>query len=173
MAEHISLGNLEKISEEEQKKLLNEAMDEEKQRDFYKRLRSKVNNYTKKHPNSKFISYLVAAPDFFHLLCKLIIDNRVPLKNKLYIAATILYFTSPLDLISDLIPGIGITDDVIIAVSVIKSLLDSVDDEVIKELWAGDGDVIDQLQELLSLADSVVGKGLIGKIKAFLSKDKT
>lgn len=170
MSEENKFIDLENLDEEKKQEFINKAMDEKTQKDFYEKLRVKVQEYIEEHPRSKYINYLVAAPDFFHLLCKLLADNRVPLKNKLYIAAAILYFVSPLDLISDLIPGIGITDDVFIAVTVIKSLLDSVDEEVINEHWVGEGSVIDQLRQLIELADSVVGKGVISKIKDFFKK---
>lgn len=170
MSEEKNFSEFENMNEDEQKELISKAMDEKTQKDFYEKLRIKVHKYIEEHPNSKYINYLVAAPDFFHLLCKLLADNRVPLKNKLYIAAAILYFVSPIDFISDLIPGIGLADDVYIAVNVIHSLLNSVDEAVIKELWVGEGNVIEQLKQLLDLADSTIGKGALKKIKALLKK---
>lgn len=169
MSEFKNHEEFENMNQEKQNELISTAMNVEKQKDFYEKLRAKIKKYIEKHPDSKYINYLVVAPDFFHLLCKLLADSRVPLKNKLYIAGAILYFTSPLDLVTDILPG-GIVDDVIIAVNVIKSLLDSVDKEVITEHWVGEGDVIDQLRQLLDLADSVVGKDVITKIKDFFIK---
>ena len=160
-----SFHHFDNMNEEEQYKFVYEAMDQEKQADFYQKLRTKIQKYIERHPNSKYMNYLIAAPDFFHLMCKLLADSRVPIKNKLYIAGAILYFTSPIDLITDMIPGIGFTDDVTLAVVVIKSLLDSVDEEVIMEHWAGDGDVIEQLEKLLGMADHILQKGVFGKIK--------
>ena len=160
----------ETMSEEEQNEFIKKAMDEEIQKSFYKKMRKKIDNYIKKHPKSKYINYLVAAPDFFYLLCKLLTDNRVPMINKAQIAAAILYFVSPLDILNDLIPGIGLVDDILIAVKVLKSLLDSVEEEVLKENWPGDGDVILQIKQLLELGDSVVGKNIWGKIKDFFKK---
>lgn len=170
MSEQKKFAELENMNEKKQQEFVATAMDEQKQKDFYEKMRSKLQKHIEKHPDSKYINYLVAAPDFFHLLCKLLADNRVPLKNKLYIAAAVLYFTSPLDLITDAFPGIGFADDVIIAVNVIKSLLDSVDEEVINEHWVGEGDVISQLRQLLDLADSVIGQGWLKKIKELFTK---
>lgn len=170
MSEQKKFNEFENMDEEKQKEFLSKAMDKKAQKDFYERLRSKVKKHIEEHPNSKYINYLVAAPDFFHLLCKLLGDSRVPIKNKLYIAGAILYFTSPVDIITDMIPGIGLADDVIIAVNVINSLLDSVDKEVINEHWVGEDDIFDQLKQLLDIADSVVGKNVFGKIKALFAK---
>ena len=47
---------------------------DEKQRDFYIKLREKINSYLAKH-QSKYADYLLLAPDLFHLLVKLSIDN--------------------------------------------------------------------------------------------------
>lgn len=146
-----------------------EDFDEKKQEDFYQKLRKKIQKYVEEHPNSKYINYIAAAPDFFHLLCKLLADKRVPAKNKVYIGGAILYFLSPIDIITDAIPGIGIADDVVIAVNVIKSLLESVDEDVIKEHWAGDGDIIALLEQLLDMADIIFGKGVLKKIKSWIS----
>ena len=165
-----NFNNVENLDAEKQQEILSKAMDEKMQQDFYEKIRLKIKKYIEKHPNSKYINYLAAAPDFFHLMCKLLIDERVPLKNKLYIAAAILYFVSPLDILTDLIPGIGLADDVLIAINVINSLLHSVDEEVIKEHWVGEGNIIELLKQLLDMADSVVGKGIFDKIKGLFSK---
>lgn len=161
---------LENTDEEQQYKIIEEAMDKEKQAGFYKKMRKKIQDYVDTHPNSKFVNYLVAAPDFFHLLCALLSDSRVPVKNKAYIAGAILYFISPLDVITDAIPGIGFVDDVWIGVTVVKSLLNSVDHNVIIEHWAGDGDVIEKMEQLLELADKIVGSGKLGKAKNVFKK---
>ncbi len=170
MLEQYNFAELENMSEDKQQKFVSSAMYEQRQREFYKNIRSNISNYIEQNPNSKYINYLVVAPDFFHLLCKLLSDNRVTLHNKLYVAAAIFYFTSPLDIIIDMIPGIGFMDDVIIAMNVIKSLLDSVDKNIIKEHWVGDDNVIDMLENLLDKVDTVVSKGLLEKIKSVFTK---
>ena len=167
--ENINYTKIDEMTEEEQQKLLGKAMDEETQKNFYTKMRKKIDDYIKKHPNSKYINYLVAAPDFFYLLCKLLGDSRTPLKNKVYIAAAITYFVSPIDILSDLIPGVGLVDDVIIVVNILNSLINSVDESVLRENWPGSGDVMDQIKQLLDMADTVVGKNIWGKIKKFFT----
>ncbi len=46
----------------------------EEQQDFYKKLREKIQNYLNKH-NSKYTEYLLLAPDLFHLLVKLSLEE--------------------------------------------------------------------------------------------------
>ncbi len=46
------------------------------------------------------------APDLLHLLCKLTIDEDVPVKERAKLAAAIAYFISPIDLVPEAIVGI-------------------------------------------------------------------
>lgn len=159
--------SFESMSDEKKQQLITKAMDEKKQKDFYQKLRTRINNYIKEHPHSKYINYLIAAPDLFHLMCKLLADNRVPFGNKVLVAAAIVYFISPLDLISDLVPGVGLMDDIAIVVYVLNKLLKSVDKKVVDELWAGDGDLIEFLEQFLTFSDSAVGNKILQKIAKF------
>lgn len=152
-------------------KLFEQASDKNKQKDFYKKLRKKVHDYVDEHPNSKYTEYLLVIPDFFHLLCRLMGDSRVPLKNKALIAGAITYFVSPIDIITDLIPGVGFIDDIYITTYVLKSLLDSAGEEVIVELWAGDGDVLSLITSVFDFADEYAGKGVLQKILKIIKKN--
>ncbi|MEO6693809.1 MAG: YkvA family protein [Ignavibacteria bacterium] len=48
--------------------------------------------------------------------------TRIPWRSITLIAAAILYFINPLDLIPDMLPLIGITDDALLFVAVFKSI---------------------------------------------------
>lgn len=52
----------------------------------------------------------------------------LPWKSLLKIVAVIIYFVSPIDVIPDLIPMLGFTDDVAIVVWVYRSLRDDIND---------------------------------------------
>ncbi|RAV99415.1 YkvA family protein [Pseudochryseolinea flava] len=52
--------------------------------------------------------------------------REVPWKALLLIAAAVIYFVNPIDLIPDWIPGLGITDDLGILTTVYKSVSDEV-----------------------------------------------
>ena len=69
--------------------------------DFYQRLRISIRDWlaTEEGSSNKWSEYLLLAPDFFHLLCKLSIDRDVPTKEKAKLAVAIAYFVSPLDLL--------------------------------------------------------------------------
>lgn len=58
-------------------------------------------------------------------------DPRVPKFTKMLVALTIAYALSPIDLIPDFIPILGLLDDLIILPVAISLLLKSIPDEVI------------------------------------------
>ena len=53
--------------------------------------------------------------------------RAIPWKSILLIIGAILYFIMPLDLVPDLIPGLGLTDDIGILLAVYQSLQSEVD----------------------------------------------
>ena len=62
----------------------------------------------------------------------------------------------------------GYVDDVALAAYVLHSLVNSVDPAVLKEHWAGDGDVLKTVQTILKAADGLVGSGMWKRIKGVL-----
>ncbi len=139
-------------------------MDEE-QKDFYLILRKKVSTYLDKH-NSKYTEYLLLAPDLFHLLVKLSIDPRVPSDKKAKFIGVIAYFISPIDLFPELIFGpIGYLDDIALTAYVINQYIVETDPKIVRELWAGDQDVLTAVKNIITAADKMIGSGLWKKIR--------
>lgn len=142
------------------------------QLDFYRQMRDRILIWLKgKGVNYKFADYLLAAPDLFHLLCKLAIDKEVPVSEKAKLAAAIVYFISPYDLLPECYAGpIGYVDDVAIAAFVLNRLINKTDPEIVRRLWAGDKDILDLIQQILQIADEMVGSGLWEKIQKGFGK---
>ena len=116
--------------------------------------------------NYQFAKYLLAAPDLFHLLCKLALDKEVPVGEKAKLAGAIAYFISPLDLIPEALVGpLGYIDDVAVAAWVLHGLVNKTNPEIVRRHWAGDGDVLDLVQQILQVANEMVGSGLWAKIR--------
>ena len=139
-----------------------------KEGDFYQTLRSRIKEWLKTEEGSshKWADYLMFAPDLFHLLCKLSIDKDVPVKERAKLAAAIAYFVSPIDLIPEAVVGlIGYTDDIVIAAYVLNSIVNNSSPEVVKKHWAGDKDVLQVIQEVLRVADEMIGSGLFKRLK--------
>lgn len=138
--------------------------------DFYQKLRSRVKEWAvREGKDSKALKYVLLAPDFFHLLCKLMFDPRVPRSEKAKVGGAIAYFVSPIDVVPEgLIGPVGYVDDVALAAYVLNSVLKSVGPEVLEDHWAGDGDVLQNIQEILRLADEIIGSGMWKKVKNLL-----
>ena len=140
-------------------------MDKE-QKDFYLKLRKKITDFLQKK-NTPYADMLLLAPDLFHLLVKLSLDERVPKKQKAKFVAVIAYFISPLDLLPEFLLGpIGYLDDVALAAYVLNEYVNATDAQVVRELWAGDQDILSSIKNVLAVADKAIGSGLWKKIQS-------
>ncbi|MCD4672523.1 MAG: DUF1232 domain-containing protein [Anaerolineaceae bacterium] len=142
------------------------------QLDFYQQMRDSIRIWLKgKGVNYQFADYLLAAPDLFHLLCKLAIDKEVPVNEKAKLAGAIAYFVSPVDLIPEALTGpFGYIDDVAVAAFVLNGIINKTNPEVVRRHWAGDNDILDLIQQILQVADEMVGRGLWEKIRKGFDK---
>lgn len=142
------------------------------QLDFYQQMRDSIRTWLKgKGANYEFARYLLAAPDLFHLLCRLALDKEVPVAEKAKLAGAIAYFVSPVDALPEAIVGpLGYVDDVALAAWVLNSLINKTSPEIVMRHWAGDEDVLDLIQQIIAVADQMVGSGLWAKIRAGFNK---
>lgn len=76
-------------------------------------------------------------PDCVVLVTRLSRDPRVPRSRKVLLAALLGYLALPFDLVPDFIPVAGQLDDAIVVALVLRSLVRSTGDDVIRELWPG------------------------------------
>jgi uncharacterized membrane protein YkvA (DUF1232 family) len=141
--------------------------------DFYQELRKKIKIWLQSDEGkaNKWQEYLLAAPDLFHLLCKLSIDKDVAVKDKAKLAGAIAYFVSPIDLVPEAIVGpVGYVDDISLAAYVINKIINNTDPEIVRKHWAGEGDVLVLVQRILAKADQMVGSGLWQKLKKMIKQ---
>ena len=145
-------------------------MENQKYLDFYQKLRRKIKEWeSKEGANHKWAEYILLAPDFFHLLCKLAIDKEVPKKEKAMLAGAIAYFISPIDVIPEGIIGpAGYVDDIAIAAFVLNSIIKNSGEEIVLKHWAGEKDLLDLIKRILNVTDEMVGSGLWRKAKEML-----
>ena len=147
-------------------------MDEmnQKQQDFYQKLRIKIANYLSKN-KFEFADVLLLGPDFFHLLVKLTLDPRVEPASKTKFAFAVAYFFSPLDLFPEMIFGpLGYLDDIALAAYILNDYVNNCDSEIIYEHWAGQSDVLASIQNVLTLANKFLGAGLWQRVKSRISR---
>lgn len=136
--------------------------------DFYQKLRAKIKAWlkTKEGSSHKWVNYLIWAPDLFHLLVKLSLDEEVPTKERAKVVAAIAYFVSPIDLLPEALLGpAGYVDDIAIAAYVLSSIVNHSGPERLRKHWAGETDVLVVIQAILKAADSMVGSGLWRRLR--------
>jgi uncharacterized membrane protein YkvA (DUF1232 family) len=76
-------------------------------------------------------------PDSVVLCSRLLRDPRVPRRKKLLLVALAGYLALPFDLVPDFIPVAGQLDDVIVVALVLRSILRSGGEPLIREHWPG------------------------------------
>ncbi|MBS3773677.1 MAG: DUF1232 domain-containing protein [Bacteroidales bacterium] len=135
--------------------------------DFYKTLRKKVDHWLQhRKGGGRYTKYILLAPDFFHLLCRLSVDPEVPAVEKAKLGAAIAYFITPMDFIPEMLTGpIGYMDDVALSAYVLNSIINNVDPELVKKHWAGDENILKLTRQILARADQLIGKGVWEKVK--------
>lgn len=132
--------------------------------DFYRQLRTKVDDYIARNPGSEMLTYLTYIPDFFYMLVKLTGDPDVPKANKGQIFAALAYFISPLDLVPDFIGGLGWLDDLYVALIVVDNLLNAVDASVVERYWPGDRDIVGVIKTTMDRLNDKLGAGAIKRL---------
>ena len=85
-------------------------------------------------------SAIAAIPRYLRLLAGLIMDRRVAVFDKVLLAAAIVYAVSPIDLIPDFIPVIGLADDVFFISLAVRRLVSHAGMDVVLDHWSGDPD---------------------------------
>ena len=136
--------------------------------DFYRKLRGRITRWAREqeHRSHRWADWLLLAPDLFHLLVRLTADPEVPIQQKGKLAAVIAYFISPIDLLPEMILGpTGFLDDICLAAYALNAIVNQVDEEIVLRHWAGEGDILAVVQNILTLADNMLGSGLFKRLK--------
>ena len=100
--------------------------------------------------------YALLAPRLIKLIWNLARDPRVPARAKATMFLLAGYLVSPVDLIPDFLPGIGQVDDLVVAAFALDQILNRVPEEIVKEHWDGDEDVLDVVRQILDIATAFV-----------------
>jgi uncharacterized membrane protein YkvA (DUF1232 family) len=114
---------------------------------------------------SRMTNLLLVIPNLLLLCARLMVDPRVPAKERLLVAGAIVYAFLPLDFIPDMIPFVGQVDDLYLIGLTLLRLMSVTDPRVVREHWRGGGDVV----ELIGSATLVAGKLLPKKIRRVLT----
>ncbi|HVF54149.1 MAG TPA: YkvA family protein [Actinomycetota bacterium] len=105
---------------------------------------------------TKLKEYALLAPRLVRLVWRLARDPRVPARSKAILVLLGGYLFSPVDIIPDFIPGVGQLDDLAIAAFALDHILNRVPDDVVKEHWDGDEDVLEIVRNILDISTSFI-----------------
>lgn len=105
---------------------------------------------------TKLKEYALLLPRLLKLLWRLTRDPRVPPRSKAILFLLAGYLVSPIDAIPDFIPGIGQADDIIVIAFALDQMLNRVPEEVVREHWEGDDDVLQIVREILDISTAFV-----------------
>lgn len=169
----IKIDELEEILEEV--KPIDDSKIDRKKLWFYEKLRKKLTSFASDKAGDKgttFSNYLMALPDFFMLLCRLMIDRRVTAGQKAFIAGVIGYVVFPIDIIPDFIPIIGFADDLVLVVYGLNFILNELDKQIVLDNWSGQTDLLGLLAKISATAENYLDRNVIKKIKKWLTKNK-
>ena len=114
---------------------------------------------------SRMTNLLLVIPNLLLLSARLMVDPRVPAKERLLVAGAILYAFMPLDLIPDMLPFVGQVDDAYLIALTLLRLMTVTDPRVVREHWRGGGDVV----ELVGATALLAGKLLPKRIRRVLT----
>src|SRR5215470_11412171 len=118
-----------------------------------------IDRRERRRMKSRMKELLLFIPNLLWLLFGLLRDERVSRADKAILAGTILYVISPIDVIPDFIPFIGLVDDSYLISIALLRLMNRADRSIVIEHWKGTSDI----KELVTN---------ISKIAAFFLPDK-
>lgn len=101
---------------------------------------------------SRMKNLLLFIPNLILLCGRLMVDPRVPAKERLLVAGAIVYAFIPLDLIPDMLPFVGQIDDAYLISLTLLRLMTVADSRIVREHWRGGGDVVELIGSMASIA---------------------
>ena len=121
-------------------------------KDFYDVLRENLNDYDGEYED--FINY---GPDLFKLLTEVLNEKEVTAEIRLKISAAIAYYVVPFDIIPETIYGPdGYIDDIFVCIYVLKEIEEKMGYEFLEELWEGEKELKDVIDESYEKSKDVV-----------------
>jgi uncharacterized membrane protein YkvA (DUF1232 family) len=101
---------------------------------------------------------LLFIPNMVLLCFRLLMDPRVPAKERLLVAGAIAYAIMPFDLIPDMLPFIGQVDDAYLIALTLLRLMSVTEPNIVREHWRGGGDVVELIGSMALLSSKLLPK---------------
>lgn len=76
-------------------------------------------------------------PDLVVLVGRLARDGRIARGRRALLGALVLYLASPIDLVPDFLPVVGVLDDALLVVLALRAVIRAAGPEIVAEHWPG------------------------------------
>jgi len=135
--------------------------------DAYKQMAREVALWREREGReAPYVDIVMQAPELFHLLTQLCLDNAVAAPDRARLLGAIIYFVAPVDLVPERLAGAaGYVDDVALAAYVIQGVADHVGADIVGAHWSGEGNIMALVVDLQSRAETVLGREVWQQIK--------
>jgi len=112
---------------------------------------------------------LLLAPDLFVLMVRLFLDRELPKASRQLIGGALLYFLIPVDLMPEMVLGVGgFLDDVVVAAAVLSHVFSDPVAPFAERHWSGSSDLRRVLSDTIATARSLLGQDLYRRLARVL-----
>jgi len=102
---------------------------------------------------------ILVLPYLVKLVYGLLRDKRVPSRSKLLLALSLAYVVSPVDLLPEAIPVLGLADDLILMAFSLSHLIEVAGDEVVLDHWEGSKDILELVRSVVEIGSDLMPAG--------------
>ena len=101
-------------------------------------------------------------PDVVRLVRRLAADRALPLRLRVTLWLLLAYLLCPIDLVPDVVPVLGYTDDVVVVAWALRSVVRGAGEEALVRHWPGKPAALDVVRRLAGLRSGMAGPGARG-----------
>lgn len=138
----------------------------------YDRWRARVHGWLSKKTRDELADAVLLLPDLLAFAWRLVRDSRTPLFIKSQLLLIIGYVVLPVDFIPEAVFGAaGLADDAVLLSIMLMRLVQNaatLDDELLNEHWAGNGNVKDTLQEVVENGGELLNTTVFQRLQNLL-----
>lgn len=129
--------------------------------DFYANLKKIIENSESQHKN--ILGY---CPEFYLLLCNILIDKKSDWNTKILVNSAIAYFVVKEDIIpDDSKDGMGFIDDLFITSFVLMEIKENIDKNLLIDNWQLESDILSIVEDVFTKSKILVGDKYIDILK--------
>ena len=167
-------GNIIKVAKDEEEEQEEELILEpiNKVKDAYSSGRKILENKIP-DPIDLVADYIFVIPDIIALVYRLLKDNRVSLKTKVIISASVAYVVIPSDIIPSKVPFIGKIDDLAVIFFALNRIVNDVPINILLENWEGKNELILVLKKGLDYIVNFTGAKNVEKLYGAIEQLRT